>query len=84
MKRKELALRSEGRVPLLVKENAPKKAERPAHAFSCKPSAFRSAPGRIRTSDTGFRKPLLYPLSYRRTVESSLAHHPDTYHASTR
>ena len=26
----------------------------------------KSAPGRIRTSDTGFRKPLLYPLSYRR------------------
>jgi hypothetical protein len=27
---------------------------------------FRSAPGRIRTSDSRFRKPLLYPLSYRR------------------
>src|SRR5215203_4188806 len=26
----------------------------------------RSAPGRIRTSDSRFRKPLLYPLSYRR------------------
>jgi hypothetical protein len=25
-----------------------------------------SAPGRIRTSDSRFRKPLLYPLSYRR------------------
>jgi hypothetical protein len=24
----------------------------------------RGAPGRIRTSDTWFRKPLLYPLSY--------------------
>src|SRR5215204_5971878 len=28
--------------------------------------SFRSAPGRIRTSDSRFRKPLLYPLSYRR------------------
>ncbi len=27
---------------------------------------FGSAPGRIRTSDSRFRKPLLYPLSYRR------------------
>jgi hypothetical protein len=27
---------------------------------------LRSAPGRIRTSDSRFRKPLLYPLSYRR------------------
>ena len=30
----------------------------------------RSAPGRIRTSDSRFRKPLLYPLSYRRKCES--------------
>jgi hypothetical protein len=30
--------------------------------------AFGSAPGRIRTSDSRFRKPLLYPLSYRRKV----------------
>ncbi len=29
-----------------------------------------SAPGRIRTSDSRFRKPLLYPLSYRRKCES--------------
>ena len=27
---------------------------------------FHGAPGRIRTSDTWFRKPMLYPLSYRR------------------
>src|SRR5918997_3707533 len=27
---------------------------------------FVGAPGRIRTSDTRFRKPMLYPLSYRR------------------
>ena len=27
---------------------------------------MRGAPGRIRTSDTWFRKPMLYPLSYRR------------------
>src|SRR5918994_225216 len=27
---------------------------------------IQSAPGRIRTSDSRFRKPLLYPLSYRR------------------
>ena len=27
------------------------------------------APGRIRTCDQGFRKPLLYPLSYGRHIE---------------
>src|SRR5918997_4591782 len=32
-----------------------------------------SAPGRIRTSDSRFRKPLLYPLSYRRVDALSLA-----------
>lgn len=25
---------------------------------------FRGAPGRIRTCDTGFRRAVLYPLSY--------------------
>src|SRR5919107_3445703 len=34
--------------------------------FSAICRAFISAPGRIRTSDSRFRKPLLYPLSYRR------------------
>jgi hypothetical protein len=33
---------------------------------ACCKEAFGSAPGRIRTSDSRFRKPLLYPLSYRR------------------
>jgi hypothetical protein len=33
---------------------------------------FGSAPGRIRTSDSRFRKPLLYPLSYRRKVNEHL------------
>ncbi len=43
-----------------------------------------SAPGRIRTSDSRFRKPLLYPLSYRRKNVSSLSHEPGAYHAPTR
>src|ERR671921_2090502 len=38
--------------------------------FSAICRSFRSAPGRIRTSDSRFRKPLLYPLSYRRVRHS--------------
>jgi hypothetical protein len=31
---------------------------------------FPSAPGRIRTCDTRFRKPVLYPLSYEGSVKN--------------
>jgi hypothetical protein len=40
-----------------------------------------SAPGRIRTSDSRFRKPLLYPLSYRRADVLSLAQDLGVYQA---
>jgi hypothetical protein len=37
----------------------------PSGTLSCAFSLFNSgAPGRIRTCDTRFRKPMLYPLSY--------------------
>ena len=38
---------------------------------------LRGGPGRIRTSDTRFRKPLLYPLSYK---ASALARAADRNH----
>src|SRR3954452_9083351 len=52
--------------------------ETPNKALTCR---YASAPGRIRTCDTRFRKPMLYPLSYggssagaaRRGVEQRLA-----------
>jgi hypothetical protein len=61
--------------------------ERPATVDSCPEPAVRksdirwscSAPGRIRTCGTRFRKPLLYPLSYggaRRSVKGWSAPHP--------
>jgi hypothetical protein len=51
---------------IVVKEDAARRSRMSDSHFSCKPAISTSAPGRIRTSDTGFRKPLLYPLSYRR------------------
>jgi hypothetical protein len=52
----------------VVRRGFGSRSEPPGMPFTCKPEVFESAPGRIRTSDTGFRKPLLYPLSYRRKI----------------
>ena len=41
-------------------------------ASFCKRSELDSAPGRIRTCDTWFRKPVLYPLSYGGLLKSTL------------
>jgi transposase InsO family protein len=56
-------------------------------AFGVESSPVNCAPGRIRTCDTWFRKPLLYPLSYEgRTGEPTVAIEPTAAlpHASGR
>src|SRR3954468_17540329 len=45
-------------------------AEAPDEALTCD---YASGPERIRTSDTRFRKPLLYPLSYGAATRSASA-----------
>ena len=66
-------------VAVRLQQNAPGSRDGGV-VFVCKPDTFRSAPGRIRTSDTGFRKPLLYPLSYRRG-RPSLTYQRRAFHA---
>ncbi len=45
---------------------SPRFTRQPTHVTCINPESFANAPGRIRTSDTRFRKPVLYPLSYGR------------------
>ncbi len=44
---------------------------------------FLGAPGRIRTSDTRFRKPMLYPLSYGSKPLRSCARPPEVNDSAT-
>ena len=52
------------------------------------PSGFReceiqSAPGRIRTCDSWYRKPVLYPLSYGGITAMAAARHPTAARCTT-
>ena len=60
--------RTRSRVPTNHCINRPRSLQE--KKFRC-----RSTPGRIRTCDLRFRKPLLYPLSYRRRKSMSVATH---------
>src|SRR5579885_2611519 len=67
--------RQPGSVPKLspsLRRPAPQGATKKPQVADLRPLSF-STPGRIRTCDLRFRKPLLYPLSYRR-VAPALRH----------